>query len=260
MKRAYYVTLFLIVVLVAPAPAQRKRRPRAPAATPTTTITPAKISRDLNGHSVYDVDTPSGQPANWQFRANEPKAIEIYSLRSSGNEAAVRIHILTATPDGSSELGGTLGLRYVRSAGKWRLLEVTNQGADIRVYTANTRPPSVWNTRPPENTTPPTTLINSAFTIAAGRYQSAPFTLDRNARVFGDFIASGGDVEVFILDEYGLTNFHNRAQAQTYYNSGRVITARIDAYLAPGNYFLIFNNGYSLITPKAVTARVFIQW
>jgi len=76
-------------------------------------------------------------------------------------------------------------------------------------------------------------------------------------RIEGWFEAAGGsrnDIEVYILDEIGLTNFKNGTTAQTYYNSGRATTGKPHAFLplSNQNYYVVFSNRFSLLSPKAV--------
>jgi hypothetical protein len=241
------------------ADAQRKRGERASAV-----FTPAKISRDLNGQilrGVYNAQT--GSSGDWYFAAREPKTIEIRSRSIRGNNAYLEIHIISTSEDGGRELSGTMQVFYVRRAGRWQLDTIAtdnpNGGVEVRTYspsrTPNGSPPSYEAAAPPVST-----LVNSSFTIGAGYYQVIPFRMNRAGRVYGDFRANdSGDVEVYVLDDYGLVNFKNRRPAQPLYNSGRVTTARVDAYLQPGQYYLVFSNTYSIITPKAVAARIFLE-
>lgn len=76
----------------------------------------------------------------------------------------------------------------------------------------------------------------------------------------GLFEAQGGrnDIECYIMDEAGFTNFKNGHNAKTYYNSGRATVGNIHAVVAPRgqNYYVVFNNAFSSFTPKAVKASV----
>ena len=107
------------------------------------------------------------------------------------------------------------------------------------------------------------TIVNDAFTIAAGQFVAYPIEVHpRGGRVFGKFRAQGGghsDIECFIVDEDGLENFGTGHSVPTYYNSGRVTVATINVVLREGRYFLVFNNKYSIITPKAVAASIYIK-
>jgi hypothetical protein len=75
--------------------------------------------------------------------------------------------------------------------------------------------------------------------------------------ITGHFTATGGtgnDIIVYVLDEDGFVNFKNGHPASTFYNSGKVTTASIGAVLpnAPTSYYLMLDNRFSLLTPKAV--------
>ena len=106
-------------------------------------------------------------------------------------------------------------------------------------------------------------IVSEAFTIDAGSYSYFEFSVPRNGRtVVGRFRASGGsgnDVEAFILDEDGFENFQNGHRVRTYYNSGRVTVGNINVFLDSGNYYLVFNNKFSVVSNKAVNARVSLR-
>jgi hypothetical protein len=122
-------------------------------------------------------------------------------------------------------------------------------------------PPVVTVAEPPPQPQPHfVKLTNGAATVNAASYLWYTFTVPPNAStvtVTGHFTATGGsgnDIECFILDEDAFVNFKNNHAANTYYNSGKVTTATIGATLPsiPKTYYLVFNNNFSLITPKAV--------
>ncbi|MGD1025354.1 MAG: hypothetical protein ABR880_21420 [Candidatus Sulfotelmatobacter sp.] len=78
-----------------------------------------------------------------------------------------------------------------------------------------------------------------------------------DVKVQGNFTATGGvgnDIECFLLNEEQFTNWKNRHATPTFYNSGKVTVADIQASLpdGPGTYYLVFNNNFSLLTAKAV--------
>ena len=84
----------------------------------------------------------------------------------------------------------------------------------------------------------------------------------KGANISGRFRAEGGggsDIEVFVLDADQFENWNNGHTTPTHYNSGRVTVANIRATLPPGHFFLVFNNKYSLVTSKAVTAGVALE-
>ena len=86
-----------------------------------------------------------------------------------------------------------------------------------------------------------------------------------NVWVDGNFSASGGsgnDIEVYLFDQDAFVNWQNNRPARACYNSGRSTQGKIYAGLPPlaGTYFLIFNNNFSLITPKVVQASATLHY
>lgn len=104
------------------------------------------------------------------------------------------------------------------------------------------------------------TIGTGAVTVAAANSIYFPLPVPATATVVklqGHFTATGGtgnDIEVYLLNQDQFTNWQNGHATPTYYNSGRVTVGDIDATLPndAGTYYLIFNNKFSLITPKAV--------
>ncbi len=83
--------------------------------------------------------------------------------------------------------------------------------------------------------------------------------------ITGHFTATGGmgnDIIAFILDEDGFTNFKNGHSARTFYNSDKVTTASINVTLpnTPTSYYLVFDNRFSLLTPKAVQLNATLNY
>jgi hypothetical protein len=111
-------------------------------------------------------------------------------------------------------------------------------------------------------------VTNGALTIGASAFSWYPFTIPpgaTSANIAGRFTATGGtgnDIIVYILDEDGFVNFKNGHPVNTYYNSGKVTQASIAAVLpnTPGTYYLLFDNRYSILTPKAVTVNATLNY
>lgn len=91
------------------------------------------------------------------------------------------------------------------------------------------------------------------FVVPAGAF---------NVAMKGHFTATGGahnDIEVAVLNEDEFVNWRNgHAPTNALYNSGRVTQDTINVALSndAATYYLIFNNRFSLISPKAVEANV----
>ncbi len=104
-------------------------------------------------------------------------------------------------------------------------------------------------------------ISSNAFTLNAGSFLQVPIKVGNwtNPVITGYFKASGGsrnDIEVYIVDEDGLTNRKNGNAASTYYNAGRVTVGKIYAPLPSMrscNYYLIVDNGFSIVSSKAIT-------
>lgn len=99
-----------------------------------------------------------------------------------------------------------------------------------------------------------------AITVKAGGYTWFDYSFNQPTTLKGRFRAQGGgrnDIEVYIMDDDNFENWKNGNQANTYYNSGRVTVANFNVTLPKGNYHLVFNNKFSVITPKAVTIWFF---
>ena len=109
--------------------------------------------------------------------------------------------------------------------------------------------------------TPPQTqvLVNNVVSIPAHGSTHYEFTLTRNALVSGDFRAFGGsgnDVVVLVMDADSYVNWTNGHQVRVYYNSGQETVGDLSVMLPPGDYYLVFDNNFSLITPKSVEAHI----
>jgi len=114
--------------------------------------------------------------------------------------------------------------------------------------------------RPPLPVPDRITVVDKTFPVAAQQY--VYYTIPLKAaltHITGHFTAQGGgnDIEVLVLDQDGFTNFSNRHNASTYYNSGGyVTTGSIDLRLPTGTYYVVFNNSRSILTNKVVTAKI----
>ncbi len=103
-------------------------------------------------------------------------------------------------------------------------------------------------------------IVRDKFTVEARQYRYFTFATETDGiEVKGRFEAQGGsgnDIEVFLLDRDGFTNWKNGHKVNTWYNSGRVTVANVYAKIPRGEYYLIFSNTFSLASNKVVTADV----
>jgi hypothetical protein len=107
-------------------------------------------------------------------------------------------------------------------------------------------------------------IVNTAFTVKAGdaKYWTFQVGSDR-ANVVGRFRAEGGsgnDIKCLILDADSFENWRNGHKVRTYYNSEKITVANINVNLPQGEYVLVFDNTFSGLSNKAVTANVEMRW
>lgn len=109
-----------------------------------------------------------------------------------------------------------------------------------------------------------TVIVNSAFTVKAGDAKYWNFRVGSNgANVVGRFRAEGGsgnDIKCLILDVDSFENWRNGHRVRTYYNSEKITVANININLPQGEYLLVFDNTFSGLSNKAVTANVEMRW
>lgn len=107
-------------------------------------------------------------------------------------------------------------------------------------------------------------IVNTAFTVKAGDAKYWNFHVGSDgANVVGRFRAEGGsgnDIKCLILDADSFENWRNGHRVRTYYNSEKITVANINVNLPQGEYVLVFDNTYSVLTNKAVTANVEMRW
>jgi len=109
-----------------------------------------------------------------------------------------------------------------------------------------------------------TVIVNTAFTVKAGDAKYWNFRVGSSgANVVGRFRAEGGsgnDIKCLILDGDSFENWRNGHKVRTYYNSEKITVANINVNLPEGDYVLVFDNTFSGLSNKAVTANVEMRW
>lgn len=107
-------------------------------------------------------------------------------------------------------------------------------------------------------------IVNTAFTVKAADAKYWSFQVGSvGANVAGRFRAEGGsgnDIKCLILDADSFENWRNGHRVKTYYNSEKITVANINVNLPPGDYVLVFDNTFSGLSNKAVTANVEMRW
>jgi hypothetical protein len=112
-----------------------------------------------------------------------------------------------------------------------------------------------------------TQTIDTAFTIRQLQDKAYKFAIPAgatSATLQGHFAATGGahnDIEVWLMNDDGFVNWQNKHAVTPIYNSGRVTQGALNVGLpSDGTYYLIFNNRFSFISPKAVQDSVTLQY
>jgi hypothetical protein len=111
-------------------------------------------------------------------------------------------------------------------------------------------------------------VVDTAFTLNAAQGMNWHFNVPANAtdvRLEGTFTASGGtgnDVEVYVLNDDEFVNWRSGNKVNALYNSGRMTRGTLNTVLpaGAGTYHLVFNNKFSLFTPKAVSASIRLRY
>jgi hypothetical protein len=271
----FSLSLSLIFVFAISAGAQnkaRKYRKSAPVRVRTPQISAYQVKNDLTNRIVRDV--PSEEPgdgvANWQFAYNQSKDVEVLRRNVYGNEMTVDASIYARRPnanfDGSFDrLRGVARLYYERGNGVWqldRIESISLRHSDTGMGGSASYQPSYI--APVQPVTSATTIIPGGITVpvAAGKYQSYSFRVANSAIVTGRFQARGGqqnDIEAYILDSDGYTNWINNHSAPAYYNSGRLTVGNVKTPLGPGAYYLVFNNRFAANEDKVVNVNIQLQ-
>jgi hypothetical protein len=110
-------------------------------------------------------------------------------------------------------------------------------------------------------------IASGQIVVRANGYVQYRFEITsemRNAHISGQFNASGGtgnDIEAVIAKEAEFTNWVNGHQAHVFYSTqGKKTTDTFDVRLAPGTYYLAFNNRFSALTSKDVFLEVDLNY
>jgi hypothetical protein len=105
-----------------------------------------------------------------------------------------------------------------------------------------------------------------AFTVAAHASKECVFVVPakmEGAKIEGRFRATGGphnSIEVWVLDDDAFVNWRNHHKVDALYNSQRVTQGTVDVPLPhPGKYHVVFNNDFSVITPKAIESQFVLK-
>lgn len=215
---------------------------------------------------------------NWVYQKTEVGYVLLMEAESAAklypgtNSSKGFKDLISEHTMGAGEIAVTIyqwdGYRYKTSSCLTKQLVGTQQGkpiyktkitlCDVEESVSTTQERLAPIPKPQELTARP--ITQQSFSIGAGKFTWFQFVvIGQNARVIGRFQATGGsgnDVEAFILGQDEFVNFQSGHRVNTWFNSGRVTVANIEAQIPPGTYYLVFSNKFSLVSPKAVNASV----
>jgi hypothetical protein len=111
-------------------------------------------------------------------------------------------------------------------------------------------------------------VLNQAITINQLGYSYIELNVPVKAssvRLQGNFTASGGNenaIEAYVFSGDDYANWTKRRDAHSYYSSGRVSIGNIEANLpaGTGNYYLVFNNKFSVLSPSTVRVHAALTY
>lgn len=87
---------------------------------------------------------------------------------------------------------------------------------------------------------------NGEFSVPPGHYTYSSFGVPSaysDVRVTGTFVASGGTVEVYIMNEANFTSWQNSGIPNASYDSGNTYSGTIYASLSSGTtYYVVYDN------------------
>lgn len=143
-----------------------------------------------------------------------------------------------------------------------RSLALTLLASTVLFAQSNSKPQSDDETHHVEK------IVDTAFTVDAGKVSVYKFQVPADAtkvKLTGHFAATGGarnSIEVFVTDEDGLANLKNRHKYRKFYYSGRVTQNSINIPLpaALDTYYLVFDNRFAIMVPKAIKASATVVY
>jgi len=98
-------------------------------------------------------------------------------------------------------------------------------------------------------------LVDKTYRVGPGSYTFVGFEKDCSFNLQGGFIANailGDDIYVYVVDEDNFQNYDDGQKFSSSYDSGKVEYDIFDLNLAPGKYYIIISNQYSLFSTKTV--------
>jgi hypothetical protein len=109
-------------------------------------------------------------------------------------------------------------------------------------------------------------IVDTSITVSARNYSTYAFNAKGIpfVKVGGNFEASGGsgnDIRVLVMTKRDFLNWENNIHANFLYDSGQQTSTKLDVSLDSGEkeYVIVFDNTFSLLSDKVVTANIFLK-
>jgi hypothetical protein len=111
-------------------------------------------------------------------------------------------------------------------------------------------------------------VVQAAFTVPARGAKEYKFMVPPGANsvsLEGRFVATGGphnSIEVWVMNDDQFVNWTNRHPLNTIYDSQKVTQGTLKVALPSdaGAYHVVFNNEFSVLTPKAIEANLTLKY
>ena len=105
---------------------------------------------------------------------------------------------------------------------------------------------------------PPKVIVKEKFTVGLGEYETYKFKTEGPAQVVGQFEVEGrpSDVDCMLMDSESFLKWRKGEEVKHLYKSGRTRSGKIDVKVQAGEYYLIFDNSFTLFTNRTVIADV----
>lgn len=103
-------------------------------------------------------------------------------------------------------------------------------------------------------------IVKQSFSVEPRGLKWWQFNASHGMRVMGRFEAQGGsgnDIRCVLLDQDSFANWRSGHSAKAFYDSGKTTIGNIDVQVPEGRYFLVFDNRFSVMSNKAVSAEIY---
>jgi hypothetical protein len=101
-------------------------------------------------------------------------------------------------------------------------------------------------------------LFEEVVFVPALKFRYYPMRLSRPTTISGSFVVLGDgyDIEFFIIDQGQLPNVTSGTSFYSRFRQPRMKIGEVNVTLPAGSYYLVFNNSYSLLTPKTINVHL----